>query len=279
MARIDSVMLRSRREARRRKGKVLGLIGAKGGVGVTTTAVNLALFFHQMNKSVLLVDMHLAFGMVADRLGIDPPQTTANLALLPAASIDGAAIQKVLFRHSSGLTVLASPPNVPSGITYSADHLLAIAEQASYKAQFVFLDLPNDPDIIEVLADQLSGIVLVMGSEPSSFRAAQRWAHHLNHLGLHNRMSSLLVHREGQNQQYATAASVAEKLGCLLLGAIPHKPDLYFNAEYTQTPVLTIKKDSPERTVYQEIAQKLTDYTEILEQFHKTKAMQSDRMA
>lgn len=278
MARIDSVMLRSRREARRQKGKVYGLIGAKGGVGVTTVSVNMALFFHQMGKSVLLGDMHLAFGMVADRLGIDPPQTTANLALLPAAAVDANTLQKIMFRHSSGLTVMASPPNVPSGVTYSADHLISIVEQAAYKAQFVFLDLPNDPDIVEVFTDQLSGIILVMGSEPSSFRAAQRWARHLDHLGLHNRMSSLMVNRQGQSQQYATASSIAEKLGCLLLGAIPHKPDLYFNAEYTQTPVLINTKDSPERAVYQEIAQKLIDYTEILEQFHKTQAMQSDRM-
>lgn len=278
MARIDSVMLRSRREARRKKGKVFGLIGAKGGVGVTTVSVNMALYFHQMGKSVLLGDMHLAFGMVADRLGIDPPQTTANLALLPAASIDAGALQKILFRHSSGLTVMASPSNVPSGVTYSADHLISIIEQATFKAQFVFLDLPNDPDILEVFTDHLSGIILVMGGEPSSFRAGQRWARHLDRLGLHNRMSSLLVHREGQSQQYVTAASVSDKLGCLLLGSIPHKPDLYFNGEYTQTPVLVNTKESPERAVYQEIARKLIDYTEILDQFHKSNKMQSDRM-
>jgi hypothetical protein len=36
--------------------------------------------------------------------------------------------------------------------------------------------------------------------------------------------------------------------------------------------------DSPERTIYQGIAQKLTDYTEILEQFEKVQLMKSDRM-
>ncbi|HRJ42126.1 MAG: response regulator [Caldilineaceae bacterium] len=278
MARIDSVMLRSRREARRVKGKVFGFMGAKGGVGVTTVVVNMALYLHQLGRAVLAGDMHLAFGGLADRLGMDPPQTTANLALLSADAIEGGILQKVLTRHSSGLSVLASPANVPSGVTYSADHLIAIAEQAAYAAQFVMLDLPNDPDIIEVLADQLSGIVLVSGSEPTSLRAAQRWARHLGHLGLHDRLSSLLVHRQGQNQQYATAATVTEKLGCLFLGDIPCKPDLYFNAEYTQTPVLLNQKESPERAVYQSIAQKLTDYADILEQFHKTEILKSDRL-
>ncbi|MBX3053019.1 MAG: response regulator [Caldilineaceae bacterium] len=278
MARIDSVMLRSRREARRTKGKVFGFVGVKGGVGVTTVAVNMALYFHQSGKGVLLGDMHLAFGMVTDRLGIDPPQTTANLALIAAESIEGNALQKVLVRHSSGLAVLAGPSNVPSGITYSADHLVSIVEQASYAAQYVMLDLPPDPDIIEVVADQLSGIVLVLGSEPSSLRSAQRWARHLDHLGLHNRMSSLLVHRQNQGQQFVTASSITEKIGCLFLGDIPYKPEIYFNAEHTQTPVLVSTKDSPERQLFRSIGEKLTDYTDILDQFHKTQILKSNRM-
>lgn len=278
MARIDSVMLRSRRASRRVKGKVFGFLGAKGGVGVTTTVVNMAIYLHQMGKSVLAADIHLAFGGMADRLGMDPPQTTANLALMAAESIDGIAMQKVLARHSSGLTVLSSPVNVPGGVTYSAEHLISIVEAAAYTSQFILLDLPNDPDIIEVLAEQMSGIVLVLGSEPTSLRAAQRWSQHFTRLGLHNRLSILLVHRQPQSQQYATAANVGESLDCLFLGEIPYKPELYLSAEYNQKPVMLNTADSPERTIYQGIAQKLTDYTEILEQFEKVQLMKSDRM-
>jgi len=278
MARIDSVMLRSRRVARRVKGKVFGFIGAKGGVGVTTILVNMAIYLHQTGKSVLAADMHLAFGNMAERLGMDPPQTTANLALLAAESIDGGVVQKVLARHNSGLTVLSSPANVPNGVTYSAEHLISIVEAAAYTSQFILLDLPSDPDIIEVLAEQMSGIVLVLGSEPTSLRAAQRWAQHLTRLGLHNRLSILLVHRQAQSQQYATAANVEESLGCLFLGEVPYKPELYLGAEHSQKPVMLNTANSPERAVYQGIAQKLTDYTDILEEFQKIQLMKSDRL-
>ena len=37
-------------------------------------------------------------------------------------------------------------------------------------------------------------------------------------------------------------------------------------------------KDSPERSIYQGIAQKLTDYADILEQFQKVQLMKSSRM-
>lgn len=278
MARIDSVMLRSRRKARRVKGMIFGFVGAKGGVGVTTVVTNMAIFLHQTGKSVLAADMHLAFGGLADRLGMDLPQTTANLALLPAHSIDSNAIQRTVSRHSSGLALLGSPANVPAGVTYSAEHLISIAKEGAYTAQLMLLDLPNDPDIIEAIADELSGIVLVLGSEPTSLRAASRWGLHLDKLGLHNRMSALIVHRQPASQQYTTEASASESLGCLVLGEIPYKPDLYGNAEQTQTPMMLSVKDSPERTIYQNIAQKLTDYTDILEQFQKRKRLMNDRL-
>ena len=278
MARIDSVMLRSRRTARRIKGKVFGFVGAKGGVGVTTVVTNMAIYLHQTGKSILAADMHLAFGGLADRLGMDPPQTTANLALLPAESIDSNAVQRTISRHSSGLTLLGSPSNVPAGVTYSAEHLISITDEGAYTAQLMLLDLPNDPDIVEVIADELSGIVLVLGSEPTSLRAAARWGQHLDQLGLRSRLSALLVHRQGASQQYATEANVSESLGCLVLGEIPYKPELYGNAEQTRMPMMLSVKDSPERTIYQNIAQKLTDYTDILEQFHKQERMKSPRL-
>jgi DNA-binding response OmpR family regulator len=278
MARIDSVMLRSRRTARRIKGKVFGFVGAKGGVGVTTVVTNMAIYLHQTGKSILAADMHLAFGGLADRLGMDPPQTTANLALLPAESIDSNAVQRTISRHSSGLTLLGSPSNVPAGVTYSAEHLISITDEGAYTAQLMLLDLPNDPDIVEVIADELSGIVLVLGSEPTSLRAAARWGQHLDQLGLRSRLSALLVHRQGASQQYATEANVSESLGCLVLGEIPYKPELYGNAEQTRMPMMLSVKDSPERTIYQNIAQKLTDYTDILEQCHKQERMKSPRL-
>ncbi|MGB5048456.1 MAG: hypothetical protein WBO46_05945, partial [Caldilineaceae bacterium] len=101
---------------------------------------------------------------------------------------------------------------------------------------------------------------------------------HLDHLGLHNRMSSLLVHRQNQGQQFVTASSITEKIGCLFLGDIPYKPEIYFNAEHTQTPVLVSTKDSPERQLFRSIGEKLTDYTDILDQFHKTQILKSNRM-
>jgi len=97
-------------------------------------------------------------------------------------------------------------------------------------------------------------------------------------LSLHNRLSSLLVHQHGPSQQYQTAAKLDKALGCLFLGEIPYKPELHLNAEHTRTPVMLDTKESPERLIYQSVAQKLSDYTEILEQFGKSQQTKSARL-
>lgn len=280
MARIESVMARSMRDARRRKGTVFGILGAKGGVGATTVTVNLGLSFHLAGRGALVADLHLAFGDVAAYLGLEPVEkSTANLAILPPNEIDRRTIEQTLTHHSSGLPLLLSPSAVPSGIMFSAEHLMAIVEQCAYMAPYVFIDLPRDPDILEVVADQLSGVVLVMGDEPASMHAATRTAMHLGQVGLHNRLSVLLVHHHSPDHQFLNPNKVSENLSCLFLGAIPARPELYLRAEYTASPVVLQNHGSAEQMVYEQLGAKLNNYTDILEQFRKKQTMESRFLA
>lgn len=280
MARIEAVMSRTRKEARRRKGKVMGFVGAKGGVGTSTAVVNLGAYLLGKAQDTILLDLHLAFGTLADQLHLAPPKrTTANLAMLPPEEINAAAIQQTLLRHPSGLQLLASPDQVPAGVTFSAEHLMATVEQASYLCQYLLIDLPQDPDIIEVVADQINGVILVLGSEPASLRSGVRIARHLGHLGLHNRLSTLLISRERSDQQYVTSGVVADKLPCLHLGSIPAKPELYLKADYTHTPLLLNGHIGSEQVIYDEIGRKLLSYMDTLDQFQKDQLMKSDRLA
>jgi pilus assembly protein CpaE len=59
-------------------GKVIGFLGAKGGVGTTTTAVNVALTLLAPERSVVAVEMHFCMGTMAQQLGV-----TASLTLKP----------------------------------------------------------------------------------------------------------------------------------------------------------------------------------------------------
>lgn len=280
LARIEAVMMRTRRQYHRPRGKVFGFVGCKGGVGTTTAMINLAASLHQENHTTLLLDLHLAFGHLTHYLGMAPAQhTTGDLALIPAEEINESAIRRVVQAHESGLKVLPAPVDVPVGVTFSADHLSNLVKEAAYAAQAVLVDLPIDADIIESVAEQLDGIIVVVGAEPSSLWAAEHLVEHLGRLGLHNRTSALQVNRIPAEFQYVTGSMVNDKLGCLFLGSISYKPEMYLRAEYSRVPLLLTAKSGSESALYVEICAKLLNYADILEQFHKRQYLESPRLS
>ncbi|MGD8893955.1 MAG: AAA family ATPase [Desulfobacterales bacterium] len=91
-------------------GKIINVIGSKGGVGTTTVAVNLAVSLAEKKsvQSVALIDMNLLFGEIPLFLDIDPKynwsEITKNISRL-----DTTFLKNILSVDSSGVCVLPSP--------------------------------------------------------------------------------------------------------------------------------------------------------------------------
>ena len=92
-------------------GRILTVFSLRGGVGVTTVAVNLALALAQQYKdAVPLIDLALDAGHIPLMLNLRPKRTIAHLL---SGRIDSAAVEKNFVLHPSGVRVLAAPPVPP----------------------------------------------------------------------------------------------------------------------------------------------------------------------
>ncbi len=116
---------------KRTSGRLLTFMGAKGGTGVTTLACNFAVALAQdSSQSTLLVDLDLPFGDAALNLGVIAEFSTID-ALQQSDRLDGSFLSKLLFKHSSGLSMLAAPgrflPYQPTN--EGIDKLLTVARQ------------------------------------------------------------------------------------------------------------------------------------------------------
>ncbi|WNE98584.1 AAA family ATPase [Streptomyces luomodiensis] len=88
-------------------GKLVAVAGAKGGVGTTVTAVQLALAARAAGRKVALVDMDLQAGDVASYLDVQFRRSIADLAQI--SDISPRVLQDAVFTHQTGLGLLLAP--------------------------------------------------------------------------------------------------------------------------------------------------------------------------
>jgi pilus assembly protein CpaE len=112
---------------RKTGGRLLVFLGAKGGAGVTTLACNFAVALAQESaQSTLLIDLDLPLGDAALNLGIVTEYSTVN-ALQEAGRLDASFLNKLITKHSSGVSVLAAPGKFPQ--FHATNKLMTVARQ------------------------------------------------------------------------------------------------------------------------------------------------------
>src|SRR5690606_24286272 len=91
-----------------RSGEVYAVIGAKGGVGATTVAVNVATMLNKLRpSSTLLMDLHCTYGDAALFLGAEPRFSIVD-ALENMSRMDATFFRSLLTKTKSGVQLLAS---------------------------------------------------------------------------------------------------------------------------------------------------------------------------
>ncbi|MGB0063183.1 MAG: AAA family ATPase [Terracidiphilus sp.] len=131
-------------------GRLLGVMGAKGGAGATMLACNLAVALaQQRDQKTLLIDLDLPLGGAALNLGVMAQFTTID-ALEAGARMDARFLLQLLVEHSSGVRLLAAPGRfVHYKIDESAiERLIRIA-----RSEFdnVVLDLGSKLDLMDTI--------------------------------------------------------------------------------------------------------------------------------
>ncbi len=136
-------------------------LGTKGGCGVTTLAANFALALAQESEgTTLLIDFGLPLGDAAINLGIKTEYSVTS-ALQLTDRLDARLLSTLIVKHSSGLSVLASPSEFSDRATTldSIDKLVAVAREAY---DFVVVDCGSRIDLLNTSLFDKSAIVYLV---------------------------------------------------------------------------------------------------------------------
>lgn len=166
------------------RGSVFTIAGAKGGIGKTAIATNLAIAIRALTRQeVALVDGDAQFGDVAVMMDMDVERSLADLAR-DEPDIDRDVIRRYLRRHESGVNMLmaASEPNDWRAV--QPEHISAMAQVLSETHEYVIIDTPGAMnEAVAASLNEAAIVFLVTSLDVSSvkdtktaLRILQSWA-------------------------------------------------------------------------------------------------------
>jgi pilus assembly protein CpaE len=215
--RLTSAQRKIRREGSR--GKVFTVVNAKGGVGATTVAVNLALALQSAHSNVALIDLAL-LGHAALHLNLKPAFTVSD-AIHNLHRLDSSLLESFMARSSNGLQLLAGV-NMPGVVEPSTAEFARLFDMLVNHYRYVVVDASSRLDGATRLMCNLSETVLLVGhTDVASLWSAARVLQFLAETGARERVGLVLNRFRKMPGFSETDAEAAT--GAKLLWKIPNQ--------------------------------------------------------
>jgi pilus assembly protein CpaE len=216
-------------------GHLIAVCSAKGGVGCTMLATNLALKLHTEHTPTLIIDGDLKFGDVALFLNLSARFSIADLAPY-AEELEPDIIHDVLTTHISGLTVLAAPKTLEDADGITVDAMRKIVDYLLTRYTYVVVDTSTGFDNHAVAVIEMADVIVaVMAPEMSSIKNTSKLYGLLQEIGVPKERVCLVLNCVDRRDAI-TARQIAEHLKTEIAAEIPFD---------RQTVLISINKGDP----------------------------------
>jgi pilus assembly protein CpaE len=245
-------------------GRVIAVVGAKGGVGASTIAHNVAwAIAGDLNMDAVVTDLDLAFGTAGLDYNQDPPQGIADAVFSPDR-IDTAFIDRLLSKCTDHLSLLAAPATLERVYDFAAESFEAVFDSLRATIPCVVLDVPHQwtgwtrrtlisaDDILVVAAPDLANlrntknlVDLLRAARPNDHRPF----YCLNQVGVPKRPE-------------IKSADFAKALDDQPVVTIPFEPQLFGTASNNGQMIAEISANHRTAEAFRQLAQILTGRAE-----------------
>ncbi len=231
-------------------GKLITITSGKGGVGKTTTAINLATAINSFGKEVIIVDANLTTPNVGLHLGAPIVPISLNHALLGKVKIEEA-----IYEHSSGTKIIPSSLSIGELRRLNHGKLKDIGKKLRKMADIVIYDsaagLGEEAIAAMESADEL---IIVTNPEIPAVTDALKTAKLIEQLG--KTVKGVIVTRVKGSKTEMPIANIKDMLELPILGVIPEESKVQASLVMKEALFHAFPKSDAARA-YKRIAAKL----------------------
>ena len=246
-------------------GRSIAFVGAKGGVGSSTIAHNVAWTMSQLFKSeVVVADMDLAFGTANINFDQDPGQGIAEAVFAPER-VDEVYLDRLLAQCAEHLSLLAAPSTLDRVYDFDPEAFAEIIDTAQRSAPTLVLDVPHFWNgwtrTTLVRADE---VVITATPELANLRNTKNLVDTLRKLRPNDAPPKLILNQTGiPKRPEISVADFSEPLGLTPMAVIPFDPQVFGNAANNGRMLGEMDAKHPVVATLNEIAHILTGRAEI----------------
>ncbi|MBR0877223.1 pilus assembly protein CpaE [Bradyrhizobium japonicum] len=249
-------------------GRIIAVVGAKGGVGASTISHNVAwAIARDLAMDSVVADLDLAFGTAGLDYNQDPPQGIADAVFSPDR-VDTAFIDRLLSKCTDHLSLLAAPATLDRVYDFGTDAFDAVFDTLRSTMPCIVLDVPHQwsgwtkraligaDDILIVAAPDLANLRntknlfdLLKASRPND----RPPLYCLNQVGVPKRPE-------------IAAAEFAKAIESQPVVSIPFEPQIFGSAANNGQMIAEISANHKSIEMFLQIAQRLTGRSETKKQ-------------
>jgi CheY-like chemotaxis protein len=234
---------------------VIAVAAAKGGMGVSTIALNLGYsLYKQTQLPVIVADFRPGQGSLALELGFDQEVSHNSLLELPPAKISAEMVEEKLVQHDSGISLLLSSPRLQDA-SYSSrtENFETISRLLPQFAAYTVFDLPPGFGAIhQKVLPYCSEVVVIAEPSRGSVDQTRDLLEELTHLDFNLDQVRLVVFNRIHSSLQLSFGEVEQALGLPIASSFSPNRELVNQASIEHTPFVALK---PEGLTAQQINQ------------------------
>ena len=207
-----------------RLGKIYSFLGAKGGVGTTTLAVNFASLLAQQKQQTVLVDLDFTANECAMQLGSAPQHTLHDVGE-NLSRLDQALFEGLVTRDPLGFFLVGPPDQIENRVNWTEPMFREFASFLVEKYESVVIDAGRwiADEIVLAALQSSSTIFLVITQKFPAIRNAQRYIATLMRLGFNQDQLKIVVneYQKKPDSNLATLQQIQQTLNQPVFYGIP----------------------------------------------------------